>query len=546
MSETKLVVRDDARDASLICHGSDAHRVVAALSADPMMIEELDVALQRFMAVDPGGGFFHGANNCVDDEPWDSGLVVIDLDARLIVVDSTYFTTKHTGQVFYHGGDVCTNVPVGYSIADDWEISNDAEHWEDLAADRRRQRIGKTMLDTRAVLYGLPLLEFLATGCWEAFQHGNQNLDSAAIQPSDRDDERVTHPCNDPLKDIHASWLMTPCAELESRVPRDVLLADRQRLSEDMQQRCDQWARTQECPRGLDESSHAFRFGGFGTHELVKYYELVRELLRSCWSELAAMTRKTSCRSESVELADFLNSEIPRLERVRNEWLNTPDPECHLRTPQSIIDRERARLPEALFGKDAMIDPDCPCCQMLAELPGPTFMHLDASGMDWEFPFDIYCRTREEWDAQQREYAEFSESPNDDAATFGIPIPPNGPTGNSPIWKRSFSMAESTDLPIGVRLLGIAWHIAELVMELNELVESESSTEQLNHEFRNLRGILAGTDSSRMESLLDPAQERFGETLGDIADRYPTLEPRCSDLARKIKSLREPSAPVSS
>ena len=29
-----------------------------------------------------------------------------------------------------------------------------------------------------------------------------------------------------------------------------------------------------------------FAIGGFGTHELVKYYDLVRELLGSCWKHL--------------------------------------------------------------------------------------------------------------------------------------------------------------------------------------------------------------------------------------------------------------------
>ena len=52
-----------------------------------------------------------------------------------------------------------------------------------------------------------------------------------------------------------------------------------------------------------------------------------------------------------------------------------------------------------MSGHDAMVDPDCPSCQMLADMPGPTFWHLDGCNMDNEFAFDIYRRTREEWEA---------------------------------------------------------------------------------------------------------------------------------------------------
>lgn len=95
---------------------------------------------------------------------------------------------------------------------------------------------------------------------------------------------------------------------------------------------------------------------------------------------------------------------VPRLERVRDEWLETPHPELHMRTPRSIKNRERARLPEG--GAYDPIDADCPCCQMLADMPGPSFWHLDGTNMVWEFAFAIRQKTREEWDKEQAEWAE--------------------------------------------------------------------------------------------------------------------------------------------
>ena len=89
--------------------------------------------------------------------------------------------------------------------------------------------------------------------------------------------------------------------------------------------------------------------------------------------------------------------ERSRLESVREAWLN-PDPVLDGRTPRSIIERERARLPEVVSAHDLIIDPDCPCCQTMGDLQGKTFWHLDGSGMDDEFAFDIYHHTRQEWD----------------------------------------------------------------------------------------------------------------------------------------------------
>src|SRR5829696_8261451 len=45
--------------------------------------------------------------------------------------------------------------------------------------------------------------------------------------------------------------------------------------------------------------------------------------------------------------------------------------------------------------------------QMMRELPGPMFWHLDGCNMDDDFAFSFHC-TREEWEAEQREREEFS------------------------------------------------------------------------------------------------------------------------------------------
>jgi hypothetical protein len=66
--------------------------------------------------------------------------------------------------------------------------------------------------------------------------------------------------------------------------------------------------------------------------------------------------------------------------------------------PRVIITRERSRLPNAVSGREATLDPDCPACRALCETSKPIFWHLDGCNMDEEFAFNPYFFTREEWE----------------------------------------------------------------------------------------------------------------------------------------------------
>ncbi len=555
MSEVKFILRDAHREVSSHWHGSCADRAVAALSADPVTIEELEVAIERFMNPGDDGRWFRCFGRCLDDEPYDAGLVVIDLAARLVVVESSYSSPGRKGTVWYHDGGSCTNTQIRYQLAAEWRVTHDVDHWRHLAEERRRERAAHPPLDARAVLFGRPLVEFLATECFAAF--GRRDELAQATSPGQ---ERSANPFYDALKDIHVAWLMTPRDELRGEIPREVMLTQHDHISRDLDSRCEQWSQLDFCPRGLDATSHAFQFGGFGTHELVKYYDLVRELLWSCWERLTelAQSPKASQRPESLALGDFLTAEVPRLEQVREEWFITPDPECHFRTPRSIIDRERQRLPEGMSGAEAMVDPDCPCCQMLADMPGPSFWSLDGSGMDWgEFAFEIY-RTREEWEAEQRDDEEFSrkcDARDAERRRLGVDHPIEGTHPAGSVWSSSFSIADSPDVPLGIRLFGIGGHLAELITDLREPPKrnasfgpvDESATggliDQLNRDFGNLREVLIGTDAALSTSLVEPVLDRFAETLEAVAAERTDLDPKCGALFAKLKNFLAPSDP---
>lgn len=357
----------------------------------------------------------------------------------------------------------------------------------------------------------------------------------------------------DTLKAIHAAWLLAPREDLGGACPREVALAQRGHLTWDLQDQCERWSLLGKCPPGLDPSSFAFRYSGFGIHELVQYYDLVRELLGSCWQRLVEWekTQPTGSGPEMLSVGDFLTSEVPRLERVRDQWLETPDPECHGRTPRSIIDRERARLPEGMSGQEAMHDPDCPCCQMLADMPGPVFWHLDGCNMDNDFAFDIYHRTREEWEAEHRQWeedakrfdAEWSERQGQ-----GVTDPGSGAGGEESVWSSSFVSGDDADVPLSIRVFGIGCRLAELIDAIRSQADDPSTApplpqqfiDQLNRDFGNLREVLQTSEPSVALALINPVLNRFAESLAAVASARPDLSANCESLTRSLSKLLDP------
>jgi len=547
-------------------------------------MEELEVATERFAKPVPKCRFFANLSHGLCDDPYDAGLVVIDLVARLVVVDSTYSSPGPEGIVEYHDGRCCTKAGLRYHLAGDWFFSSAGNDWKHVAEERRRKREARLIRDARHVFYGRPMMEFVARESFAAFARRDEiaaavrtewterarkrladeaNLALDEVDASRLTDEEITpktwpgqkrsaSPFYDTLKQIHAAWLLTPRDDLGGGCPREIALERRDHLMWDLQDRCEQWSLLGACPSGLEKSSHAFRYGGFGTHELVKYYDLVRELLWSCWEELTelAQSPKVGHRPESFTVGDFLTTEVPRLERVREAWLDAPDPECHGRTPRAIIDRERARLPESMSGHDAMIDPDCPCCQMMDEMSGPWFWHLDGSGMDDDFAFDMYRRTREEWEQEQRgweEHARRFDAEWSERKRLGVTDSMSREDGSAAICSRSVNVGKTADVPLGIRVFGVGCRLAELIVGLRGGADRETTAredqrhiDQLNRDFGNLRELLQSSDSSLAEALIDPVLERFAETLNTAATAHPDLALQCESLTNDLHKLLNP------
>jgi len=326
-------------------------------------------------------------------------------------------------------------------VPEEWKFFNSLLEYQSCRQRRRQERAACPPLDSRKVLYGRALLEFIAMNVLETsvsceradydrtIWTGNPKSlatdEAVAGQQIGGSQERIPSE-DDPIQEafaneisaIHARWLVTPREDLRGMSPREVLLARREFIDFDLHTRELQWSLKGEGPPCLASQSFAYRFAGFGTHENVVYYDLVRHLL---WSALENLRPVSSSRegtvsntggSNWVQHANALqdiDAEIARLERIKTNWLENSQPEFSGRTPANTIESERRRLPLALTKREMIIDEDCYLCMMMANDPsmGPGFWHLDGSHMDEDFAFSDFLK-REEWEAENRRREEFN------------------------------------------------------------------------------------------------------------------------------------------
>jgi len=435
MSELRLNIID-ARDAIHgTIHGSVADAVIAALSAEPETIAELEAALARFNKPTddhtPFASFVAGK----DTEPWDAGIVVVDLAARIVASESSYSCPLTQGEVEYHDGSDATDVWLRYRLPDDWLILFSVIDYEAMRDERLAVRIAEPVIDTRQILYGKPLFEFLVSECLGEsagigrVQGPESNSDlvvGSELDGGDRLDGQMRN--DDILRSLHARWLMTSRDDLGGRTPRAVILEKQDFIDSDIDSRGWQWSLLREAPTPLSRDSKAYRFGGFGTHEYVTYYYFVRQVLTQCWERvnhelddsktrmpgMDALVRAeagSATAAYSARPVNQVDALLEWLEQVGQTWLNCPSEEFDGRIPAAIIESERRRIPLVVSAKDIMIDENCELCRMMADETndfGPTFWHLDGCNMDEGFEFSAY-QTREEWEAEQRRWEEFTE-----------------------------------------------------------------------------------------------------------------------------------------
>src|SRR6185312_15448406 len=97
----------------------------------------------------------------IDDQPWDAGIMVIDLPARMVATESTYSLPTCQGKVEYHDGTHSTGFPLRYLLSDEWLFRRSIKNYQVRCDERIKERQACASLDTRSILYGEPLLKFI-------------------------------------------------------------------------------------------------------------------------------------------------------------------------------------------------------------------------------------------------------------------------------------------------------------------------------------------------------------------------------------------------
>lgn len=607
MSEVQLVVREWNQDWSGPVHGSQADRAIAALSADPMTLEELELALGRFSKPNLGDRHDLGLEPGLRDHRYDAGRIVIDLAARLVVIDSDYSDPDREGVVYYHNGQYRTSHALPYQLADDWLFTHAFWDWRQVATDRRLRRSEPNPLNPREVLYGPGLLEFVARethssacrilpgltgqdavsgeisaallheplmdasdislepGCTECRVEAHREDVGRAFLNEGAVAATGGNPISREIRELHVRWLLSPREELGGQTPRDTLFTNRQHLQQELHNRTESWSLTGLAPPPLPENSEAFQNAGVGLHEAVMYHHLVRELLWSSWEQWSETLRASreaaqpfATGSEPLS-TEVLREETERLARVRDQWLDTPGADSGHRTPRSIILNERRRIPEVLSPEERLIDPDCPCCQMLAEMPGPCFWHLDGSDLDDEFAFDVQEHTFSGWELSRShwdnptyqsglgaERIETEQTLSDDRPPRSSPTPQlREPT----LASTNLAIAPAPPLPLSLAIHLAALHVSEVISAITASqidqppnLMDERLKDQLNRHFGNLRALLPTPGQTSLpgisgDSLLIPALERLNETLAEISVAHIRLDPLCQTLAHELSRI---------
>lgn len=388
MSLIRIFVSDQKSVVSGELHGSDGDRLVASLTAEPETVEELESAYKRFERERSDKNvfsWFHRSiltnppefRDAMDLEPFDAGIIVIDLAGRTVGYESTYSYPSKEGTVGVRDrlsdDPLMPEFALPYELSDDWKVVSGMPEFKGIVSQRREKRIKKKPLDARAVLYGKPMLEFIA-----------EEMGKSEI------------PENEKLRaHLHSLWLLAEREDLDGRSPRDLLVAKHDYISSDLHSRSLQWSFTKDIPPDIPTDSAAYRFAGFGTHEIVVYYDLMRYLL-----DIYHIRLRENGRESSENGIEFLSKSM-------DEWLNAPNAEYSGRIPSLLIDYERKRRNITMSAHECIIDEDCPICVEMSQIfDTPMFWHLDGSHMDRDFAFSFY-KTYEEWEEEERAFEEY-------------------------------------------------------------------------------------------------------------------------------------------
>lgn len=487
--------------------------MLAALAADPETLDELAAAARRYQ---PEHRLLEEGQPVTEiaDAQWDSGpWCFVDLIGRCVIAGND-FDLPNPGRGYRAHDDEETNgfPTVWLDLKADWAFHVAEPDWRADVNSRFETAAARPPVDARAVLFGPPLLKYVV-----------ERVAAYRREHSGDDTDRDT----DCARRIHADWLMTPRDDLGGRNPRCLLLADRSRINNDLQNRAVQWSKQGHAPPALPVDSAAYRFGLFGTAEVVLYFDLVRSLV----TEALQLTRcETPPDPESLaaQLADH-----------RDRWLASPqeDDDSEM-SPGEMIESERRRVP--MTATNRPLDCDCPICQAEAEGHfGPTFAWFDGHYVELEdeFAFSL-TESREEWELEHGSFRQQSEETAQETAEPDDAACEDDAAFNS-VWKSSYVNDDWVDAPEAswaLAAMAVGFHLAELVGDVKGRPGGRPHVEALNGAYKSFRTApsltLVGSAAGRLRTQL----EAVGKAYPDLVSKSADLQSRMDEALRRRRA----------
>lgn len=472
----------------------------AALSAEPVTIEQWRAAITRFVDVAVADDVMDRCQAGVATKRSEGGHLIVDMTAKLMVIDTAIPKIPRLGNVQACDNNTTLDLWLPYRIPEDWEMMTGSNGWNSRAQERRQQLQGTWQVDHREVLYGR-----LAACLFEGWLEKSSQLE-------------------EPTQQLQEYWLLTPRDDLQEKTPRQVLLEKRHFIDGDIQDQGQTWSLTGHCPPGLAPSSHAYRFGGFGSHEIILYHEIVAYLLLECERRVRS----------GVNLD--LGAEVRHLEQLQQEWLHQPHQALYDQSPAAMIARERARLPAVVPKGHADEHNDCPICRMMFDNGQPMIWQLDNCALDHCFATSFYD-TFEEWQEAQQEWEVMRHDVEQrDRADSSDGVEADDQMN---VWQRSHTnMQFFENMPpleaCGVMMFSIGGHMAELIDDLKPNEDAVLLCRQLHEQFDDLHVVLKEQEDVWM---IQSAISSFGVVLQNVSRLREDLVAKCADLEEKLDFL---------
>jgi hypothetical protein len=113
-----MIVADDQHYVSGEPHGSDAMRIYAACSRNPKNLEALERLLPEFDC-DADWRAFSGWNDGIALEPFDAGLIIVDLAKKWIYAQDSYFGAHRRGSYSPRNDE---DRMIEYEFSNEWQF----------------------------------------------------------------------------------------------------------------------------------------------------------------------------------------------------------------------------------------------------------------------------------------------------------------------------------------------------------------------------------------------------------------------------------------